>query len=171
METDKYVLFHSHLPNKNRLHYFSQWYPVKFTEKISKSKFQIYDNTEQYMMAHKALLFDDIECYDKIMETSDPDKIKKLGRTIKNFDSNIWDEHKFNIVVNGNRLKFSQNPVLLKRLMQTGNKYIAEASPRDKIWGIGLSAVQALKVPRNKWPGENLLGSALMFIREEMASE
>ncbi len=167
METEKFVFFYGHTPNKNKLHYFSQWYPIKFTEKFDKKTSLIYQNAEQYMMAHKALLFGDHEIYDKIMNTGDPATIKKLGRLIADFDPDIWDEHKFNIVINGNRLKFSQNPILLKRLMDTDNKYIAEASPHDKIWGIGLSANVAIKTPKEKWPGKNLLGHALMIVREE----
>lgn len=167
METDKHVLFYGHMPNKSQLMYFSQWYPIEFKEQFDENTLLTYDNAEQYMMAHKALLFGDGACYEKIMKTSDPAQIKILGRTIKDFDPDVWDNHKFDIVVNGNRLKFGQNKILLKRLLQTGNKYIAEASPHDKIWGIGLAAAQAIKIPQEKWPGKNLLGHALMIVREE----
>lgn len=167
METDKFILFYSHKPNKTNTHYFSQWYPINFTEKFDEKTLLIFENAEQYMMAHKALLFGDYQSYEKIMNTRNPSEIKKIGRSISDFNSDIWDQNKFNIVINGNRLKFGQNPILLERLLDTGNKYIAETSPHDKIWGIGLTAQQALKVSQTKWPGKNLLGHALMIIREE----
>lgn len=166
METDDYVFFFGHTPNKSGIHIFSQWYPINFVENLGDGEIH-YVNTEQYMMAHKAMLFDDDEYFEKIMSEMDPSKIKALGRKIRNFDPNIWDECKFDIVVNGNRLKFGQNPDLLKRLLKSGDKTIVEASPYDKVWGIGLRATQAIKIPENKWPGENLLGKALMIVRDE----
>ena len=167
METETHVLFYGHTPNKSGTHIFSQWFPEKFIEHIDENTPIEYDNTEQYMMAHKALLFGDSFYYDKIMETADPDAIKKFGRTIKDFDTEIWDQHKFDIVTQGNRLKFEQNPNLMKRLLQTKNKTIVEAAYNDKVWGIGLKAVDAIKIPENQWPGQNLLGKALMIVREE----
>jgi ribA/ribD-fused uncharacterized protein len=119
------------------------------------------------MMAHKAMLFGDDKNLTKILSTNDPSKHKALGRKITNFDPDIWNEHKFDIVTQGNRLKFGQNPELLKRLLDTGQKIICEASPYDKIWGIGLRAEQAVKIPNSKWPGSNLLGKALMLVRSE----
>lgn len=166
METNNYVFFYGHTPNKSGLHVFSQWYPVTFVEKMGGLDI-VYENAEQYMMAHKAMLFGDNYYLEKIMETGDPARIKKIGRKISNFDSAVWDEHKFNIVVQGSRLKFGQNPQLMKRLLETGNKVIAEASPYDKIWGIGLRPEHAAKVPEDKWPGINLLGKALMVVRDE----
>ncbi len=167
METNTHVLFYGHTPNKIGIHIFSQWFPVKFTEYFNKNTFIEYENSEQYMMAHKALLFGDDYHFDKIMETTDPAIMKKLGRKIKDFDQDIWDAHKFDIVTEGNRLKFGQNPNLMKRLLETENKTIVEASPHDKVWGIGLKACDAIKIPENKWLGQNLLGKALMLVREE----
>ncbi|XWV25741.1 hypothetical protein QJ857_gp1347 [Tupanvirus soda lake] len=167
METDKYVFFYGHKPNKTGVHVFSQWYPAKFTEKINENTTMEYQNAEQYMMAHKALLFGDGYYYEKIMESNDPLSIKKYGRKICDFDPEIWDKHKFDIVTEGNRLKFGQNPTLMKRLLETGNKTIVEAAHYDKVWGIGLRAEDAIKISEDKWPGQNLLGKALMVVRKE----
>ena len=166
METDNYSFFFGHKSCSSGLNVFSQWYPAEFVQLYKKTPLR-YLNTEQYMMAHKALLFNDVEHFNKIMDEEDPAKIKALGRKIKNFDPETWNVQKFNIVVNANRLKFNQNPDLMKRLLATGNRTIVEASPYDKIWGIGLRASDAIKIPEEEWPGENLLGRALMVVRSE----
>ena len=164
METDTHVFFYGHKPNSLGVHVFSQWYMVNFTEKIG-GKVWTYTSAEQYMMAQKALLFGDEYYFTQIMGTNDPKKIKQYGRLVKNFDPDVWDEHKFELVVDGNRLKFEQNPEIMAVLKKTKKKIIVEASPYDKIWGIGLTAADAVKIPENKWPGENLLGKALQVVR------
>ena len=166
METADYSFFFGHRPSKTGLNVFSQWYPSQIVELYKNTPLE-YKNAEQYMMAHKALLFKDSVLFNKIMDEDDPSLIKALGRKIKNFDADVWNMHKFKIVLQGTRLKFNQNPELLKRLMETGERCIVEASPYDKIWGIGLRASEAVKIPEEKWPGENLLGKALMIVRSE----
>ena len=168
METEKYVFFVGHKPNKIGVQFFSQWYPCTFVEDFNEETNITYSCAEQYMMAHKALLFGDHQIYDQVMKSNNQDEIKSLGRKIKGFNQQIWDEHKFNIVVNGNRLKFEQNPQMMVRLLETGSKTIVEAAHYDKIWGIGLRAEDAVKIPESKWPGENLLGKALMVVRDEL---
>jgi len=171
METEHYVFFYGHHPNKSGVNVFSQWYPMSFSEttytKNGKKIIQEFVNMEQYMMAYKAVLFDDIDHFDKILNTTDPALIKQYGRKIANFKQKEWDESKMIIVTNGNKLKFGQNPELMKRLLATGNKIIVEANPHDKVWGIGLSATDAIKIPSSQWPGQNLLGKALMIVRDE----
>ncbi len=90
------------------------------------------------MMSQKAKLFHDSERYTAILRTTDPGECKKLGKLVTPFDSSLWDEHKVEIVKAGNRAKFEQNPDLMKLLLDTGDALLAEASPWDKIWGIGL---------------------------------
>ena len=140
---------------------FSQFFPCTFTEMGV-----TYNSAEQYMMAQKALLFDDIQTYDKIMSLSNPYKIKALGRLVKNFNQEIWDKHKEDIVFNGNLLKFSQNKKLCKQLLATGDKEIVEASPTDTIWGIGLAETDPDIYDKSKWRGTNLLGKAIMKVRD-----
>jgi hypothetical protein len=163
METKNYVFFCGH--NETNIgKYFSQWYPAKFVEKFDNETNISFENAEQYMMAHKALLFGDSKNFDKIMATTDPAKIKQFGREIKNFDEAEWNKHKYDIVIEGNRLKFQQNPIMMEYLLATGYKTIVEAAHYDKVWGIGMRAEQAVNIPENQWPGENLLGRALMVV-------
>lgn len=140
--------------------YFSQWYPCEFTENNIK-----YNCAEQYMMAHKALLFNDIEIYNEIMSTDSPFKHKKLGKKVKNFNEEIWKQHREQIVYQGNLLKFSQNEYLKKYLLSTDDKIIVEASPTDTIWGIGLGEDNSFIWNESNWQGLNLLGIAIMKVR------
>jgi ribA/ribD-fused uncharacterized protein len=123
------------------------------------------------MMSQKALLFNDIETNSKIMKENDPKQYKELGRQVKNFSPKIWDEKKFEIVVKGNLHKFSQNENLKQFLLSTKNKILAEASPYDKIWGIGMDANDKDILNQDKWKGENLLGKALMKVRDIIKKE
>ena len=141
----------------------SQWYECKFTVDG-----KIYHTAEQYMMAQKAILFDDLEILQMIMRADNPGKYKELGRKIRRFDRKIWDKHKYDIVVSGNTAKFSQNPELLGFLLKTGNKILVEASPYDRIWGIGMPENAPDIEDPFKWKGENLLGFALMDVREKL---
>ena len=120
------------------------------------------------MMAQTAVLFGDKEVLQKIMSADNPAVYKSLGRQIRNFDEKIWNEHKFDIVVNGNTAKFSQNPELLDFLLKTGDRVLVEASPYDRIWGIGLAKDTPDIENPFKWKGENLLGFALMEVRENL---
>ena len=129
-----------------------------------------YSNAEQFMMAEKARLFEDRESLEKILETSTPREAKKLGRQVVGFDEKKWNERCFEIVVKGNYHKFNQNRSLKKFLLKTGEKIIVEASPKDRIWGIGLSIKsEKTKDPEN-WRGSNLLGYALMEVRSALNS-
>lgn len=119
-------------------------------------------------MAEKARLFGDKEICAKIMESTEPNKIKALGRKVKNFDQAVWDACKYSIVLNGNYLKFIQNPKLKEFLLSTGDKVLAEASPYDGIWGIRMGEKSPNVRNPMEWQGENLLGFALMEVREEL---
>ena len=145
---------------------FSNWYQRSFIVDDVE-----YLHVEQYMMAQKALLFHDEEIYRRIMETSSPSKCKALGKEVRGFDSEIWNAHKFEIVRTAVYAKFEQHPDLLEMLLVTGDAVMAEASPKDHIWGIGLGAEEAMKRDPAAWPGENLLGKALMAVREELRKE
>lgn len=142
----------------------SQWYPCQFEVDSVK-----YTSAEQYMMAEKARLFGDEKIRTEILRTSDPRKCKALGRKVKNFDKAVWDKRKENIVRNGNFEKFMQNSALRSFLLSTGDKVLVEASPTDRVWGIGLGKNNPDALDPKKWRGQNLLGFILMAVRNEMA--
>lgn len=116
-------------------------------------------------MAGKARLFGDEETLQEILEATKPAEIKALGRKVRNFDEAKWVESRSDIVLQGNIHKFEQNPEMLNELLSTGDKEIVEASPVDRIWGIGMSAKNASIVNPKNWKGLNLLGKAIMEAR------
>lgn len=157
------IYFWGHTPNPKKMTAacFSQWYDCGFVvDGVN------YHTTEQYMMAGKARLFGDDEILQEIMSADNPYAYKKLGRKIRGFDQVLWDANKYDIVVAGNKAKFGQNPSLKEFLLSTGDAILAEASPYDRIWGIGLDREQAMKGTVDQWKGENLLGCALMDVRD-----
>lgn len=160
VEDDKFVFFW-HAPSP-----FAQWTMVPFT--IDGLVFQ---NAEQWMMGSKAKLFHDHTVFAKIMTTAVPREHKKLGRKVANFDEAVWKKHALDIVIKGNYAKFSQHPSYRQRLLATGNKTLVEASPLDAIWGIGLASDHPDARNPSKWQGSNLLGQALMKVREIMREE
>ncbi|MDE7223729.1 MAG: NADAR family protein, partial [Acetatifactor sp.] len=121
-----------------------------------------------FMMAQKAELFGDEEIRKQILESQTPDHIKALGRKVRGFDQELWDKVKYAIVLNGNWCKFSQNRRLQSFLLSTGDSVLVEASPYDTIWGIGLSADSPDAQKPQSWCGQNLLGFALMEVRDEL---
>ena len=149
---------------------YTQWTCSENQFKDKDGKY--YSSTEQYMMLKKAELFHDEVIAKKIMKTNSPREIKALGRKIKGFDDDTWNIWKLAIVLQGNYLKFNQNPLWKNELVQMikDGYYLVEASPYDKIWGIGIS-IDAAKSGK-EWQGENLLGIcltkiALKFIQED----
>ncbi|RYD98959.1 MAG: NADAR family protein [Sphingobacteriales bacterium] len=140
---------------------FSQWYPSSFTVNGT-----TYKTAEHWMMAQKALLFDDLDAFQKIIAAPKPAAAKALGRSVHNYEDTRWNEVKFEIVVQGNIHKFVQNKALSAYLMGTGDRVIVEASPVDPVWGIGLAQDSPGALHPDNWKGENLLGFALMEARE-----
>lgn len=158
-----YLFFWGHTENTSEITKacLSQWYDCTFA--IDNITFY---TAEQYMMAQKAVLFEDGETVRAIMSVRDPKHHKALGRRVKGFDNVLWDKKKYKIVLDGNILKFSQNKDLKEFLLSTGDKILVEASPYDKVWGIGMSADSPDAENPSKWKGENLLGFALMEARD-----
>lgn len=145
---------------------FSQWYQAPFV--IDRKQ---YATAEHYMMAEKARLFLDFDAEEKILLSIDPSHAKAMGRQVRNFSNEIWNEQCFDIVVNGNIAKFSQNPELKNFLIATGSKVLVEASPLDRIWGIGLAEEDREAKNPELWKGKNLLGFALMKVRDRLIKE
>ncbi|KAG2003408.1 hypothetical protein CC2G_004008 [Coprinopsis cinerea AmutBmut pab1-1] len=166
----------------NEIHgWGSQWYPSAFSATIPLSpegeqETVTFPSAEHWMMVQKAILFSDFEIAHTILEvtsvsSSDLANVKALGRQVSNFDEKKWVENRERIVLEGNLHKFRQNEELKALLLATGEKKIVEASPRDRIWGIGFGEKNALNVV-DRW-GLNLLGKALeetrRILREEEA--
>lgn len=121
---------------------------------------------EQYMMAFKAALFDDVTTFEKILKTSHPAQQKELGRSVVGFQPEVWDERKFWVVDDAIRAKFEQNYELEVFLSQFHPQTIfAEAAPWDKIWGIGLGPDDPKALDINTWEGHNLLGKLISLTR------
>ena len=157
----KIICFHN--PDEENA-YLSNWYPSDFTVNgIS------FSSMEQYMMYQKALRFGDTKIADKILATDDVAKIKKLGREVQGYDDSVWNGVRQIIVYEGLTAKFSQNEDLKAKLLESKDVILAECAVRDKIWGIGLSMTDEKRFDKDKWKGQNLLGYALMLVREHLS--
>lgn len=150
---------------------YSQWFMSTDKDYLFEENGIGFITAEHYMMYHKAIIFSDLETANKILKTIHPRDVKKLGRLVRNYDDSIWNEKRFNIVVNGNILKFSQNPKLLKDLMKYKDKIFVEASPEDKIWGIGLHYEDNRVLDEKLWQGQNLLGKAINKVIDVLLKE
>lgn len=153
---------------KNANGYMSNFYPCDFQDCYG---FR-FKNSEQYFMYAKCITFepDNRDMLMKIINEHSPAEVKKLGRQIKNYDERIWGEKRFNYMVHGLWFKFSQNEDIKQLLINTGNCNIYEASPRDKIWGIGMGEEKARTVSKETY-GQNLLGKALMEVRKLLVDQ
>jgi len=140
---------------------FSNWGPSKF-----RYKGQNFENSEQAFMWEKARVFEDYEIANKILLVDNPSLIKKLGRKVKNFDPAVWDRKSYDIMYEVNMSKYLQNPELKKILLSTGDKTIVEASPYDKVWGVGLHWNDDKILDESNWDGLNLLGKVLVEVRD-----
>jgi ribA/ribD-fused uncharacterized protein len=127
-----------------------------------------YATAEHFMMAEKARLFSDEGSRANIIDAESPKAAKQLGREVKNFDEEIWQKHRLALVIEGNHAKFSQNLELAKFLLGTGHDVLVEASPVDRVWGIGLAASDDRATNPAQWRGLNLLGFALMEVRARL---
>lgn len=143
--------------------YLSNWYLSKFAINGT-----VFSSMEQYMMYKKAVWFHDKEIADKILMTDDVAEIKALGRLVANYNDNYWNGVRQIIVFEGLLAKFSQNEDLKSQLKTIGDTVLAECAVKDRIWGIGLSMKDPDRFEIDKWKGQNLLGYALMMVREQM---
>jgi ribA/ribD-fused uncharacterized protein len=165
----KYLYFWGHTPKRAGVigaECLSQWYPSPFEVDGVR-----YKTAEHYMMWGKARLFGDEATAAEIVASGHPQQTKALGRTIGGFDEDKWAAHRLGIVTAGNVEKFRQNPDLLTFLLGTRDRVLVEASPLDRIWGIGLAATDERVHDPASWRGLNLLGEALMRARETLRAE
>lgn len=165
----KYVFFWGHQKTKNGSvgkSCFSQWYDAPFYVGNN-----CYRTAEHFMMAEKARLFDDKENELAILKSGNPGEAKRLGRNVTGFNDKVWNQERFQIVVKANLAKFEQNEALKEFLLATDKRVLVEASPVDKIWGIGMAEDNEHFENPFKWKGLNLLGFALMEVRSQLEKE
>lgn len=127
-----------------------------------------FTSLEQYMMYQKAVYFKDQETAEKILATEDVALIKTLGRQVKNYEESYWNGIRQIVVFEGLMAKFSQNAELKEKLKATGQALLVECSVKDRIWANGLSMTDPERFDVSKWTGQNLLGYALMLVRERL---
>ena len=144
----------------------SNWHPARFA--VNDVQFL---NSEQFMMFCKAKLFGDEEVASKILAATTAREHKALGRQVRGFDESKWNEKRENYVQVGCRAKFAQNPALLEFLLATDGTELVEASPYDRIWGVGLAANNPDIHDKSKWLGLNLLGKCLMQVRAQFLEQ
>lgn len=143
--------------------FLSNWYLSDFTvDGVS------FSSMEQYMMYQKAVVFKDKDIASKILKTDDVKRIKEYGRQVSNYDDTVWNGVRQIVIYKGLLEKFRQNGKLKKELLDTGDDILAECAVSDKIWGIGLSMKDSNKNDIKAWRGQNLLGFALMLVRDEL---
>ena len=161
----KYVFFWGHTPSGSVVDQscLSQWFESEFSVDSI-----VFPTAEHFMMHRKAVLFDDAEVADRILSAKTPGEAKALGREVRDFENEKWESSRWDIVVAANVAKFSQNAELRKYLLGTGERVLVEASPVDAIWGIGLDRNTALHTHPSDWRGMNLLGFALMEVRDRV---
>jgi ribA/ribD-fused uncharacterized protein len=166
-EPFRYLYFWGHRPRADgapSASCFSQWFASPFVVDGVR-----YATAEHWMMAGKARLFADEGALAKVLAKDDPGAAKAAGRGVRGFDDARWHAHRFDLVVEGNFAKFLQHPALQSFLLSTGDRVLVEASPVDPIWGIGLAATDPRAGDPAQWSGLNLLGFALMRVRERFA--
>ena len=164
--TPKYLHFWGHQPEPDGTAGrggLSQWFEAPFVVDGVR-----YRTAEHWMMAAKARLFGDQEAERAAIDAANPALAKAAGRTVRDFDDAVWDRERFEIVVRGNTHKFAAHPDMGQFLLRTGSRVLVEASPRDRIWGIGMGAKNENAENPAAWRGLNLLGFALMEARERL---
>lgn len=144
---------------------FSQWYPSRF-----EVDGVVYPSAEHFMMAEKARVFDDQRTVEQVLVAPTPNDAKSLGRRIAGYDDARWEAHRFDAVGRGNEAKFSQSRPLRNFLAGTTPRVLVEGSPVDAIWGIGMAAGDLRAGDPTQWQGLNLLGFALMMVRDRLTS-
>lgn len=167
-ERVKYLHFWGHRPRADGsvgAGCLSQWWPSPFTVDGVE-----YATAEHWMMAGKARLFGDADAERRAVDASHPHEAKSAGRTVRGFDEEVWRRHRFGLVVEGSVHKVGQHTGLRDFLLGTGERVLVEASPRDRVWGIGMSASHEAAEEPARWRGLNLLGFALMEARSRLST-
>lgn len=176
--TDKYVFFYKDwLSNYQRTKFkfdvnFNQWINPEYPEGTDASVYE-FTSTEQAFMYYKALYFDNQELADKILEEHNPDKCRRMGRQVTRYDDTKWSKIRYEVFYRLNLAKYTQDSILRKKLLEPkfDDKIFVEASPIDKIWGVGLDENNPLIDDEYNWKGQNLLGQIITKIRTKLKNE
>lgn len=157
--TDKYIFFW-----EGEL---SNFYPCNLSY-LSDNTWIKCTTSEQMFMWFKAITFQDYDTAKLILQAETPKEAKKLGRKVKGFDESTWNLVKEKIMRFVLYKKFMYNAKLRDYLLnpEFDGKIFVEASPYDKIWGVGLGQDDPLIDDENNWLGQNLLGKLLTDLRE-----
>jgi ribA/ribD-fused uncharacterized protein len=163
--TDKFVFFYRNAD------IYSNFYKSEFTKNGI-----AFSCGEQWIMYQKALTFKDKyptnqDIADKILKTNDPGKIKAFGRQVQGYDEIIWSGCRQQKTYEGLIEKFRQNENLKKQILATGTRELVEASPSDKIWGVGLTESDVRIEKKSNWKGQNILGKILTKVRSTLQNE
>lgn len=165
----RYLHFWGHRPQRDGsvgAGCLSQWWPAPFTVDG-----RTYATAEHWMMWHKATLFGDDQVAERVLDAAHPHRAKALGRQVRGFDEATWAARRHDIVVAGSVAKFGQHEELGRFLLGTGERVLVEASPVDRVWGIGLAADDPRAADPARWRGANLLGFALMEARAALRAD
>lgn len=140
--------------------YLGNWYIADF-----KIDGKVFSSIEQYMMYEKARVFNDDIVMERVMELTDAQEIKKLGRQVRNYNDHVWNGIRQIVVFRGVYAKFEQNEELKEKLLATGDAILVEAAGDDRVWGVGLTMYDPDRMDPEKWQGTNYLGYILMEVR------
>ncbi|MFD0317563.1 NADAR family protein [Streptomyces flavalbus] len=165
----KYLHFWGHRPTADGrvgASCLSQWWPSPFEVDGVR-----YATAEHWMMAAKARLFGDADAERAALAAGHPSEAKKAGRLVRGFEEAVWRRERLALVTEGNVHKFAAHTELREYLLRTGDRVLVEASPVDRVWGIGLAATDEGASDPERWRGENLLGFALMAARERLRGD
>ncbi|MBM7085324.1 NADAR family protein [Micromonospora humidisoli] len=165
----RYLCFWGHRPQRDGSvgrSCLSQWWPASFT--VDGRRFA---TAEHWMMWRKVLLFDDAEAGERVLAAGHPQQAKAVGRQVRGFDQAVWEAERYAVVLAGSLAKFGQHADLRAYLLGTGDRVLVEASPVDRVWGVGLAPDDPRAEDPARWRGLNLLGFALMEAREMLRDE
>lgn len=148
--------------------YLSNFYWQPFQVEFDGGLLLDFHTSEQFYMFTKAFYFNDPESAINILTAPDAKSAKAIGRTVKNFDADSWDEVSYDFMLKGCMLKFEAGEKIRQKLFETEDRILVEASPIDNIWGVGLHEDDDRILDESNWTGENRLGKVLMDVRSKL---
>lgn len=147
-----------------------------FLSNLYKSNFvdgvYTYNSIEQYMAGQKAIIFSDIDTFEKVVVTDDPVASKRIGREVRGYRDDTWATFRKDIAKRALYEKFTQSKELLDKLLSFPHDCgFAKCSEYDKIWGTGVSLDSQYRTDKSHWTGSNLLGECIEEVRDKIIME